>query len=173
MEYTLSKRFDLDELPESPELDPRNEFIKLAVSGLTYDDGQVAFQFHVSYLLPDPMVNRYQYPEEALVLVVNDVDHQDCFAANFTSDAYVPAPGTRVGSNLTGAPPQVFAPPTEEELKALSGGFVNGHVSFASPRPSSSPSIFAYIVLENYFSNVVGIDLFNQKAVYFDQEQMP
>jgi hypothetical protein len=167
MQYTISKRFQREDVPESPDLIPGQEFIKLAVSNLGFDDGQVSLKFHVAYMFTDAMAARYQYLDEALVLVVNDVDHQDCFATNFTSDAYVPAPGTRKGSNLITAPPQGFPPPTQQELDSMSGGWINGYISFDSPRPCTAPSIFIYIVLENYFSNVVGIDLFEKKAVYF------
>jgi hypothetical protein len=167
MEFSISKLFDREELPKSPDLNPREDFIKLAISRLNYEDGTVSFDFHVSFLLPDALANRYRDLDEGLVLVVNDVDHQDCFASNFTSDAYVPAPGTRKGSNMIAGPPKELSPPSDQELNALSGGWINGEVSFESHRPRSSPGIFTYIVLENYFSNVVGIDLFTKKAVYY------
>ena len=167
MQYTISKRFEREEVPESPELNPGQEFIKLAVSNLAFDDGQVSLRFHVAYMFTDALVARYQNLDEGLVLVVNDADHQDCFAANFTSDAYVPAPGTQTGSNLLTAPPQAFAPPTQQELDSMTGGWINGYIGFDSPRPRTAPSVFMYIVLENYYSNVVGLDLFNKEAVYY------
>ena len=167
MEYTISKRFAREDLPESPELSPGEEFIKLAVSNLEADDGRISLNFHVTYMFPDVLMDRYENVDEGLVLVVNDVDHQDCFATNFTSDAYVPGPDTYMGSNLLTAPPLDFSPPSKEELDSLTGGWINGRISFDSPRPRSAPSIFMYIVLENYFSNTVGIDLFKMKALYY------
>jgi hypothetical protein len=167
MQFEISKRFIREELPASPEIIPREEFIKLAISSLSYDDGLVSLKFHISYMFPDSLALRYQYLDEGLVIVVNDVDQQDCLSTNFTSDAYVPSPGTQLGSNLITKPPLSLPVPDEEELKSLSGGWVNGDLSFASPNPRSSPNIFLYIVLENYFSNVVGIDLFDKKAIYF------
>ena len=167
MQFEISKRFIREELPASPEIIPREEFIKLAISSLTYDDGLVSLKFHISYMFPESLALRYQYLNEGLVIVVNDIDQQDCLSTNFTSDAYVPRPGTRLGSNMISTPALSLPPPSKKELETLYGGWLNGDLSFASPNPRSSPNIFLYIVLENYFSNVVGIDLFDKKAIYF------
>jgi hypothetical protein len=166
MQFTISKRFIRDELPLSPEIEPRKEFIKLSAGDLAYADGRVALKFYVSYLFPGSLVQRYRFVDEALVLIVNDLNQQDCFATNFTSSAYVPAPGMAMSSNLID-PPQMLAVPDEEELKSLSGGWINGELSFDSPGTLASVSIYLYVVLENYFSNVVGIDLNEKETVYF------
>ncbi len=170
MEFNISRRFVRDELPLSPKLEPRKEFIKSALSDLVYEDGKVAFKFYISYLFPASLVRRYRSIYEALVLVVNDMNRQDCFATNFASAAYRPAPGMAMVGNLTD-PPQTLLPPSRADLKSLSGGWVSGDLSFDSPGTPGTPgtpasvSIYLYVVLENYFSNVVGIDLSEKEIV--------
>jgi hypothetical protein len=167
MQFEISKRFNAEEQPESPEIEPGEEWLKIAVSQLAYGGGRVSFKFHVSYMFTLALFNRYKEVEEGIVLVVNDVNQQDCFSANFTSPAYVPSPGYSMTANLKSKPPLTFPPPSPEEMNDLIGGWVNGEVSFATPAPRFHPSVYLYVVLENYFSNVVALDLLNKEAIYY------
>jgi len=45
------------------------------------------------------------------------------------------------------------------------GAFVNGVVSFQVVPPIHRPSVFLYLVLENYVSNIIGLDLVAGRAV--------
>ena len=165
MQYSLSKRLNYNKEEASPEVQVRSEFIKLAVSNLAYSEGSVSFRFHVSTMLPSSLTIRYNWPEEALVLVCNDIDQQDGFSTNFASQLFYRP--SRPSSNLKTPPPLTLPEPTADELVTLSGAWVNGNLSFISPTPKCKPNIFLYIVLENYFSNVVGIDLFDLKCIYY------
>lgn len=167
MDFEISKRFVLDDVPESPELDEGREFIRLAVSDLSYANGRVSLKFHIAYMFPNALTVRYHDVYQALVLVVSDVDRQDCFSTNFVSDAYVPAPGVALRSNLITPPDPALPMPTERELERLDGGWVNGDLSFDAPHPRSRPSVFMHAVLENYVSNSVGLDLYDRKAIIY------
>lgn len=167
MDFEISKRFVLDEVPESPEIIPREEYIKLAVSGLSYSKGDVSLKFHIAYMFPNSLTVRYHDVFIGLVLVVSDVDQQDCFSTNFTSDAYVPAPGMALRSNLITAAPPSLPMPSEKELEMMDGGWINGDLLFHSPNPRSRPNIFMHVVLENYISNCVGLDLYDKKPIYY------
>jgi hypothetical protein len=167
MDFEISKRFVLDEVPESPEISAGREFIRLAVSGMSYAGKKVTLKFHVSYLFPNSLTVRYHDVYKGLVLVVSDVDQQDCFSTNFTSDAYVPAPGTALRSNLISPPPVDLPAPSGSELDALDGGWVSGELSFSCPDPRSRPGVFLHVVLENYVSNSVGLDLPGRKVITY------
>jgi hypothetical protein len=45
------------------------------------------------------------------------------------------------------------------------GAYVNGVVSFQGVPPVHRPSVFLYLVLENYVSNVIGLDLVAGRAL--------
>jgi hypothetical protein len=167
MDFEISKRFVLDDVPESPEISTRDEFIKLAVSSLSYSEGVVSLKFHIAYMFPNSLTVRYHDVYKGLVLVVSDVDQQDCFSTNFTSDAYVPAPGTALRSNLITAAPPSLPMPSKKELEVMDGGWINGDLSFRSPNPRSRPNIFMHVVIENYTSNCVGLDLYDRKPIYY------
>lgn len=159
--------FTFDENPESPVIDPDRESIRLAVTEARYTAPLVTIVFRASFMFPTPVAMRYRDLEEALVLVVNDAGAQDCFAIR-TVDQGLIHPEGRSGrpDNLLGDPPLPL-PPRGDPGPGQShrGGWVNGVLSLRSPHPRQGPRIFLYLVLENYVSNTVGIDLLNDRVI--------
>jgi hypothetical protein len=167
MEYHLLP-LSYEEHPQSPSLETGKENIRLAATQIEYADGQVQVEFHATYLFPPELVSRYRDFNEALVLVVNDIAQQDCFSAkmfnafmNFGRDMHDGAP------NMNTPPPLPLAARGKAEADSYRGGWLNGVVSFPSPRPVHRPSVFMYLTLENYVSNVVGLDLKENRSVEY------
>ncbi|NMO14358.1 hypothetical protein HPC49_02615 [Pyxidicoccus fallax] len=152
--------------PDVPDVEMGKESIRLTVTEVVCsEDHQVELRFCANALFPAEVGWRYHSLGEALVLVVNDVDQHDGFAVR-TYNSFI-----RFEQDLTinlKSPPALPLPP-RGSLKAndFQGAFVNGVVSFQAAPPVHRPSVFLYLVLENYVSNVVGLDLVDRRAVPF------
>jgi hypothetical protein len=149
--------------PATPAVELGKESIKLAVSALICSEGRVELEFHAKAMFPTDMGMRYSSLGEALVLVVNDVDQHDGFAVR-TYNSFIKWVNNRTVNLLS--PPALPLPP-RGELKSndFRGAYVNGVVSFQVVPPVHRPSVFLYLVLENYVSNVIGLDLVAGRAV--------
>jgi hypothetical protein len=155
--------FGYSSRPATPDLVPGKESIRLAVSGLIHSEGRVELEFNGSVLLPSEVESRYRSVNEGLVLVVNDIDQHDGFAVR-TYNSFIKWANDRT-ANLV-SPPALPLPPRGSLVsQSFGGGFVNGVVSFAVVPPVHRPSVFLYLVLENYVSTVIGLDLVAGRAV--------
>ncbi|HZH13607.1 MAG TPA: hypothetical protein VE057_04505 [Archangium sp.] len=157
--------FSFEESPDSPLLQEGQEPIRLAVTALQYTDGRVELELHATYMLPVDVAMRYGNLNEAWVVVVNDVDQRDGFAVSTFND-FVEFAEPR-GPNLQSPPPLPLAPRGSMQSSGFQGGWVNGAMTFQAAPPAHRPSVYLYMVLENYVSNVVGLDLFDQRVVAF------
>ncbi|HVG58118.1 MAG TPA: hypothetical protein VNA24_06160 [Hyalangium sp.] len=155
--------FGYSEHPATPTVELGKESIKLAVSALVHSEGRLEFEFHAIAKFPEDMEARYRSLGEALVLVVNDIDQRDGFAVRTYND-FIRWVDDRMANLVT--PPALPLPP-RGALKArrYSGAYVNGVVSFQVVPPVHRPSVFLYMVLENYVSNVIGLDLLANRAI--------
>lgn len=155
--------FGYSEDPATPTLELGKESIKLAVSALNFAEGTVELEFHAAAMFPAGVEQRYRSLGEALVLVVNDIDQHDGFAVRTYND-FIKFEDDRT-DNLV-SPPALPLPP-RGSLKGsdFRGAYVNGVVSFNVVPPVHRPSVFLYMVLENYVSNVIGLDLVAGRAV--------
>jgi hypothetical protein len=162
MKYEVQP-FGYSDHPATPTVELGKESIKLAVSALIHAEGRLEFEFHAKAMFPGDMEARYRSLGEALVLVVNDIDQHDGFAVRTYND-FIRWADDRSANLVT--PPALPLPP-RGELKGQSyrGAFVNGVVSFQVAPPVHRPSVFLYMVLENYVSNVIGLDLVANRAV--------
>ncbi|WP_342376809.1 hypothetical protein NVS55_36320 [Myxococcus stipitatus] len=151
--------------PASPEVQLGQENIRLVVSTFTVKDGQVELEFHATAMFPFDVGLRYHSLAEGLVLVVNDVDQRDGFTLRTYNDFIRFADDRTV--NLTSLPALPLPPRGEPKAASYQGAYVNGVVSFQTVPPVQRPSVFLYLVLENYVSNVVGLDLVTGRAVEF------
>ena len=156
--------FGYSEDPATPTVALGEESIKLAVSALVHSEGRVELEFHAKAMFPEDMEARYRSLGEALVLVVNDVDQHDGFAVRTYND-FIKWEDDRT-VNLV-SPPALPLPPrgSLKSSEGYSGAYVNGVVSFQVVPPVHRPSVFLYMVLENYVSNVIGLDLVANRAI--------
>ena len=162
MEYE-TQPFGYSSGPDTPTVALGKESIKIAVNALRYSEGKVEFEFHSLAMFPEAMEARYKSLGEALVLVVNDVDQHDGFAVR-TYNSFIKWAEDRT-ANLISPPALPLPPRGELKSQGYSGAYVNGVVSFQAAPPVHRPSVFLYLVLENYVSNVIGLDLVAGRAV--------
>ena len=155
--------FGYSEHPATPAVELGKESIKLAVSAFIHEEGRLEFEFHAKAMFPEEMEARYRSLGEALVLVVNDVDQHDGFAVRTYNDFIKWADDRTV--NLVSPPALPLPPRGALKSEGYSGAYVNGVVSFQVVPPIHRPSVFLYLVLENYVSNVIGLDLVAGRAV--------
>jgi len=149
--------------PSTPALELGKESIRLAVSALVHSEGRVELEFHAKAMFPADVGMRYRSLGEALVLVVNDVDQHDGFAVR-TYNSFIKWADDRTANLLS--PPALPLPPRGSLVgNDFRGAFLNGVVSFQVVPPIHRPSVFLYLVLENYVSNVIGLDLVAGRAV--------
>jgi hypothetical protein len=149
--------------PTTPEVKLGKESIKLVVSALIHSEGRVELEFHATAMFPVDVEMRYRSLGEALVLVVNDIDQHDGFAVRTYNDFIKWADDRTV--NLV-SPPALPLPPRGSLVgNDFRGAMVNGVVSFQVVPPIHRPSVFLYLVLENYVSNVIGLDLVANRAI--------
>jgi hypothetical protein len=149
--------------PATPTVEVGKESIKLAVSALIFSEGRVELEFHAKAMFPEGMEMRYKSLGEALVLVVNDVDQHDGFAVR-TYNSFIRWVDDRT-ANLISPPALPLPPRGSLKSQDFRGAFVNGVVSFKTVPPVHRPSVFLYLVLENYVSNVIGLDLVACRAI--------
>ncbi len=159
MDYELGPIiYDMSDL--SPELGEGRQGIALAFSDLHIVDDLVQVRFHVSFLFPSAVAERYRRQAEALVIVIHDINQRDGFAVR-TADRFFKRPADEMYSrNLLHSPPLPLPPRGEiRQAGECHGGWLSSELWFTSPRPLRRPSIYAYGILENYVSNVVALDL--------------
>ena len=146
-----------------PTVEVGKESIRLEVSTLIHSEGRVELEFNAGALFPEDVGMRYRSLGEALVLVVNDIDQHDGFAVR-TYDDFVRWVDDRTVSLIS--PPALPLPPRGSlKSEGYLGGFASGVVSFQVVPPVHRPSVFLYMVLENYVSNVIGLDLVDGRAI--------
>jgi hypothetical protein len=155
--------FGLTSNPVMPTAEVGKESIRLAVGTLIHSEGQVELEFLANVMLPADVGMRYRSLSEALVLVVNDIDQHDGFAVRTSQDFIRWADG---GSANLISPPALPLPPRGSlKSEGYQGGYASGAVSFQVVPPVHRPSVFLYMVLENYVSNVIGLDLVANRAI--------
>jgi hypothetical protein len=158
---------NFQEQDASPDVNVGEEVIVLAVTDMQYSRPLVEIEFHASFQFPSHVAQRYHKVNDAVVLVGTDIDHQDCFAVRMVNEFVKSARNAPSGTNLQEPPALPLAPRGDPSAMGFEGGYVNGAMSFESPRPVHGPSIFLYMVLENYVSNTVGLDLLEGRVVNF------
>jgi len=149
--------------PDLPDVEMGKESIRLVVTELVCSEGTVDLEFHASAMFPDDVATRYYSLREALVLVVNDVDQHDGFAVR-TYNSFIRFEHDRTVNLIT--PPALPLPPRGSlSSEVFQGGYVSGAVSFQAASSVHRPGVFLYLVLENYVSNVVGLDRVDCRAI--------
>lgn len=159
--------FSYNEDEYTPEVELGVECIRLFLRDLEYDGETVAIKLHLAFQLPAAVALRYRRPEEAIVLVVTDIEQRDGFAQRTRNDfMHVHYPeGERVYPNLIGEPPTPLPGRGDPVADAYRGGYVAGGLTFSCPRPALRPSVFVYAILENFISNRFGLDLIEPKII--------
>jgi hypothetical protein len=165
VQYVLDNPFSGDMYPDSPDVDVGKECIRLAVPELSFSAGHVSITFRSRYLFPHELADRYQRAGEAMVLVVNDVEQRDGFSVRTSNDFITYPDGVREGPNLLKDPPLPFPGRGDPRSGVHRGGWMSGWVSFGVLTPVLRPSVFLYLILENHVSNVVALDLVDQRAL--------
>jgi hypothetical protein len=150
---------------KSPEVDVGSEVIVLSVTDMRYTRPLVEIEFHASFEFPGHVAQRYDKISNGLVLVGTDIDQQDCFALRMVNEFVRSARNAPAGVNLLAPPPLPLAPRGDPQADGWVGGWINGAMSFESERPVHRPNIFLYMVLENYLSNTVGLDLIGSQIL--------
>jgi hypothetical protein len=148
------------EFPEVPALRDGEEVMRLAVR-LTYTKPRVVLFYAFTFSFPDALASRYRDLPEAPVLVVHDRSQRDAFAFRLGEppmDIEYP-PGVHDGPNMTEPPAKPFPLFGSLQSEAFRGGNAIGSVAFESPSPTRGPCVFLHVVLENYFSNALALDL--------------
>lgn len=167
MKYELQP-LDGQRSPSSPLIDAGKEAIRLAVSEVRFAARRAELLLHASYMFPDQVVQRYHDLNSAPVVVLTDVDAKEGFAFRALDDFIKYVPGVKPEINLKAPPPLPLAPRGDLSGTSFSGGFLNCSFWFETvAHPVHRPSVFLYLVLENYVSNAVGLDLVAQKAITF------
>ena len=169
MNYELQP-FDWRKCAASPPLEVGKEAIRLVVNEIRYADHRVELEFHASFMIPDRVSQRYRDLNTALVLVLTDVDNRDGFAVRTIDDfiKYSPVEGPPE-ENLKAPPPLPLAARGDPSGdSSYTGSHLNGALSFETTAPPTHrPSVFLYLVLENFVSNTVGLDLVGPRAIMY------
>lgn len=159
--------FSLSKKPTTPVVEAGKESIRIGVSDLSYEGSLVQVDFQVAFLFPSSVADRYDDLAEALVLVVNDVEQGDCIVLK-TIDVFTDfGRDNRGEANMRAPAPQPFLPRGSLVADVYRGGSSSGTISFEAPSVADRPTVFIYMVLENYVSNVIGINLHKQHIVSF------
>ncbi len=138
--------FNYVTVKNSPKL-RRGEFIRMAGTvSSTRQPKRISAGFHVTWMFPSTVAARYSDTNDSFVLVVHDVIRHK-------------------GFSLRTRPLAPRARPTRQMLNSRRGGYINGGFKLHT-RPKTNlwrsltrtgPSgVYAYVILENYVSNVVG-----------------
>lgn len=168
MNYGLQP-FDWRKCPAAPPLAVGKESIRLVVSEVRKVDQRIDLEFHASFMIPDRVAERYRDLNTALVLVLTDVDNRDGFAVRTIDDFIKYAPGEGPPEdNLKAPPPLPLAAHGDPSGTSYTGSYLNGALWFeAKAHPTHRPSVFLYLVIENFVSNTVGLDLIGQGAITY------
>ena len=167
MDHRALYPFSYTASDDSPSLAPGQAGITVAVGRLSYDDVEAELSFFLAYAFPTSVAARYRRLEEAIVIVVHDVDQQGGFVQRTRSDfmhIHYP-PGTREGVNLMADPPLPLPARGEPTADDLMSGHLSWGVRLTAPRPRLRPSLHVYAVLENYVSNRLAIDLVERRVI--------
>lgn len=166
MRYELQP-FEQRRSEKSPTVEVGKEAIRLVVNEVRREGQRVDVEFHASFMLPDQVAGRYRDLNSAWVLVVTDVDGRDAFAVRVVDDFIKYEPGAGPPEdNLKAPPPLPLALRGDPAGTSFTGGFLGGAFWFETKTsPVHRPSVFLYLILENFVSNTVGLDLIGQRAV--------
>lgn len=165
MQYELFP-FSYSSNPKSPAVEAGKESIRLDVTDMSYDGSLLQLEFQATFLFPSSVRDRYDDLGEAMVLVVNDVEQGDCIALRTFNEFMNFGRDTRGGPNMK-APPSAPLPPRGSlAADTYAGGFLGGALSLNAPSVADRPTVFVYLVLENYVSNVIGINLHSRQSVH-------
>ncbi|MEP7126474.1 MAG: hypothetical protein ABJE95_36420 [Byssovorax sp.] len=169
MELTLKSPIGFFPDAGSPEVEAGKEAIRLTISRVAFAQGQVEIDLAALFYLPIAVADRYHHVEEALVLVVNDLEQADAGAILMVNTFIEYPAGSRDGPNQIEEPALPMPGRGSLVSEGFRGSWLNVTVGFpcASPIPRYRPSAWVYLVLENYVSNVVGLDLVSKTAVSF------
>jgi hypothetical protein len=162
--------FGWTEDPATPKLEEGRGGIKLVVNRIGRTGRRVDLEFHAAYMFSDRVAERFRDLDSALVFVLTDVDQRDGFALRVENSRFVKyAPGYGPpADNLKALPPLPLAPRGDPSLgDSSTGGYINGALWFESAHPIHRPSVFLYLVMENFVSNTVGLDLVGQRAITY------
>ena len=153
----------------SPEIAAGKEAIRLAISRVSFEAGTVELDVSASFLFPDAIASRYRDVEESMVLVVHDIEQADGGALLARNTFIEFPPGERDGPNQLAEPPLPMPGRGSLASEGYQGAWLNVTVAFpcAVAVPRYRPSVYVYLILENYVSNVIGIDLVDKKSIEF------
>lgn len=167
MEWASDLIFSYEETPESPELQVGQEFMRIAIHELTYEQGLLSFGVYLSAMLPTATTMRYERLEDAFVFIVADMDRGQSLATNTQNEFMYMPPGSESPTNLIHNLPFPMQPPGKLEGGAYRGAWVSVTLALQAPFPKHTPNLFIHAAFENYFSNVVGIDLLRREPVVY------
>ena len=161
--------------PISPEPDAGKEAAVLQITHVSFSAGEVEIDVAATLELPDFVGRRYRRLRESAVLVVNDVENMDGGVLNVRNDFIEYAPEPTDGPNQIEEPELPMPGRGSLEAEVFQEVFASMRVAFPcpSPIPRYRPSIYVYLVVENYVSNVVGLDLVDKKAISFPPKVTP
>jgi hypothetical protein len=159
--------FSYNEDEHTPVVALGSECIRMVLRQLEYDGDRVSFHVHLAFMFPTDVALRYRRPEEAIVLVVRDIDQRAGFAQRTRNDFmhihY--APGERLSPNCIGDPALPLPGRGDPQADSYRGGYVAGALGFSCPRPALKPSIHVHAILENFVSNRFALDLIDMKII--------
>lgn len=167
MEITLETPINFFPTPNSPELEAGKQAIALGVGDLSFDAGTVQIVGSVRAQIPLSAATRYRRLKDAFVLVVNDVEQADGGALLLKND-FIEYAREGEGPNQMDEPALPMPGRGNLEGEGFQGVWLTFTVSFpcAVLIPRYRPSVYLYLVFENYVSNVVGLDLVDKKVVH-------
>lgn len=160
--------FSYTRSPGSPVLEVGKEAIRLAVTDLRCEEGRVDVVLQATLMLPDREAERFRDLSSAPCLVVTDVDQQDGFAVRTIDEHFRWPPGEGPPEeNLVRLPTLPLPPRGDPSGSSLRGAYIGASLTLETARPAHRPSVFLYLVLENFVSNTVGLDLVDKRAVSY------
>ncbi|MCC6552291.1 MAG: hypothetical protein IT372_04615 [Polyangiaceae bacterium] len=165
MDWSLLFPFSYNPDDHSPEVAIGREAIRVAADTLRHDGERVSFHVHIAFMLPSRVALRYRALEEAMVIVVRDVDQRAGLSVRTANTHVRYPPGARDGPNQVSEPALPIPGRGDLASDGYSGGWVSGGIELAAPLPAIRPSIFLHVVLENYVSNVLALDLLDGEVI--------
>lgn len=155
--------------PGSPEVDEKRQSIRITVRDVAFDGQTASFSLAAAFLFPSDVADRYQNVEEAMVIVVHDIEQADGGSVQTKNTFVVPSPDDPGGPNQISEPPLPMPGKGSVAASGFRGGWLDTKLAFPCTVavPRYRPSVYVYLVLENYFSNVIGLDLIDMKAIEF------
>jgi hypothetical protein len=167
MEWATQIIFTYEEVPESPNLEIGREFLRLSAGDMSYQNGLFQCGIFLSAMLPTATALRYERLEEAFVLVLADMDRGESISVRTRNDFYKLPPGSESPTNLISNLPFPLNEADRKAGGAYRGAWINATLAVATPFPKHVPNLFIHAVMENYVSNVVGMDLIKNQTVNY------